>query len=209
MAAPRSLWNLLRRQNETLDTATDIYGRLVALARAEAFYAANGVPDTPDGRLELIVFHLALMLERLKIEGERGMALARALNEAFVTDFDDCLREMGVSDLKVPEKVKKAAAALYDRTRDYGAALDEPEVETMVAMVQRHLQRFDDVAMKNAGVTLAAADASRQGALRIARYAAEMRSRLTAVSLDEIVAGTVRFPVPGTGRGDEEGDRKS
>ena len=41
----------------------------------------------------------------------------------FVTDVDDCMREMGVSDIKVPQKVKKAAAALYDRMLEYGAAL--------------------------------------------------------------------------------------
>ena len=52
------------------DTATELYGRLVAQARRPAFYAALGVPDTPEGRLELIMLHMVLMLRRLGREGE-------------------------------------------------------------------------------------------------------------------------------------------
>ena len=97
----------------------------MAQARAPALYADLGVPDTAEGRLEMVMLHTVLVIERLRLEGEAAEELSRALTERFITDLDDCLREMGVGDLTVPKKVKKAAAALYDRTLACRAALAE------------------------------------------------------------------------------------
>lgn len=103
-------------------TATDLYGSIVAAARREAFYAGRGVPDTPDGRFAMILVHMYLALERLRAEGPAGQDLSRSLVEVFVTDMDDCMREMGVGDLTVPRKVKKAAGAIYECAKAFQAA---------------------------------------------------------------------------------------
>ncbi|MGE0627630.1 MAG: ubiquinol-cytochrome C chaperone family protein [Hyphomicrobiaceae bacterium] len=116
----------MKSRNDEARTASELYGRLVARSRAPWFYAGLGVPDTPEGRLEMVMLHVVLALRRLAAEGQPGQLLARALTETFVTDMDDCLREMGVGDIAVAGKVKKAAAALYDRNRDYGEALAIP-----------------------------------------------------------------------------------
>ena len=92
-------------------------------AREPVFYAAWGVPDTVQGRFEMIALHLVLVLRRLAAEGERASAWRRALTEAFVVDLDDGMREMTFGDLAVPREVKRAAAALFDRHRAYLAAL--------------------------------------------------------------------------------------
>ena len=47
--------------------------------------------------------------------------------------MDDCLREMGVGDMSVAKKVKKAAAALFDRLRDYGGALQPATARSLAA----------------------------------------------------------------------------
>jgi cytochrome b pre-mRNA-processing protein 3 len=120
-------------------TATEIYGRLVTLARSPGYYSHLGVSDTPEGRLEVVLAHVVLMLLRLRGEAEPEHQLARAIAESFVTDVDDCMREMGVSDIKVPQKVKKAAAALYDRMHDYGAALATCEDATLARLLASHL----------------------------------------------------------------------
>lgn len=117
-------WSLSPSRTRLKKTATELYGRLVTHSRAPELYRDLAVPDTPEGRLEMVLLHMALAMGRLKVEGAEGEPLARALAEAFVTDMDDCLREMGVGDLTVPKKVKKAAAALFDRVNDYGAALE-------------------------------------------------------------------------------------
>ena len=67
----------------------------------------------------MVALHLALLLHRLAGEGAEAERLARTLTETFVSDMDACMREMGVGDLAVPKKVKKAAGALAERTRRF------------------------------------------------------------------------------------------
>lgn len=103
--------------------ALELYGMVVAAARQPAFYGPGRVPDTPEGRFELVALHLFLLAERLTSEKPDGEELARNLIEAFVTDMDDCMREMGVGDLTVPKRVKRAAAVFYERSGVYRGAL--------------------------------------------------------------------------------------
>ncbi len=179
MPAHRSLWDVLTRRPSHDGTATELYGRLVAQARTPAFYAGHGAPDTPEGRLELIVLHLVLLLRRLSKEGEASSGLAQAVSEAFVTDMDDCMREMGVSDISVARKVKKAAAALFDRGRDYGAALDTGDRATLSALVATHIHGTAEPAA---------------GARRIAAYAFAADDRMSGVAFSDIVRGAIPFP---------------
>lgn len=87
------------------------------------FYQAGGVPDTMEGRFAMINVHMFLLLERLRREGDAGQLVGRALLEAFATDMDDSMREIGIGDLSVPRRVKKAAAALHEQLEVYRAAM--------------------------------------------------------------------------------------
>jgi cytochrome b pre-mRNA-processing protein 3 len=106
--------------------ARSLYGSIVTQARSRTFYAHWGVPDTAEGRFEMIALHLVLVLHRLKQDGESGQRLARALTEALAEDLDDNLREMTVGDLAVPRHVKRAVGALQERHASYGLALAAP-----------------------------------------------------------------------------------
>lgn len=112
----------LRQRSLTAGIGRKLYNSIVAQSRAEVFYRELGVPDTVEGRFELIVLHLHLVLERLRREGTAGKRVARALIEAFVTDMDDSMREFGIGDMGVPRRVKRAAAAVYERSAAYAAA---------------------------------------------------------------------------------------
>ena len=165
-------WDYLKSRRQPRRTATELYGRVVAWSREPWFYSDLGVPDTPEGRFEMVLLHTTLMLHRLKVEGPSGEPLARAVAEAFVTDMDDCLREMGVGDMTVAKKVKKAAAALLDRARDYGAALARPDDVGAYVKIATH-QWLDE-----RGVKTVAPPAARQSAsetLEGHRRAAQLR----------------------------------
>ena len=113
------------RQRETLrQRARSLYGSIVTQARSPILYRAWGVPDSNEGRFELITLHMVLALRRIGTEGEAGHVLGRALTELFVVDLDDTFREMSVGDLAVPRHVKRAVAVLYDRHAAYGAAFE-------------------------------------------------------------------------------------
>ena len=104
-----------------------LYGRLVEQARAPAFYGVCGVPDSLDGRYEMVALHVFLALRRLKREGAATGARAQALFDAMFADMDRSLREIGVGDLSVGKRVKEMARGLYGRVVAYEAGLDGPD----------------------------------------------------------------------------------
>jgi cytochrome b pre-mRNA-processing protein 3 len=103
-------------------TIEAIYGMIVTQAREPLFYRDLGVPDTVNGRFDLLVLHLWMVLRRLKsIEG--GIGLSQALFDRFCDDMDGNLREMGVGDLTVPKRMQAFGEAFYGRAAAYDLAL--------------------------------------------------------------------------------------
>ena len=127
----------LKTRSNQRQIARSLYGSIVTRAREPVFYSVWRIPDTLQGRFEMIALHLVLVLRRLAAEGPAGQAVARSLTEVFVVNLDDSMREMTIGDLAVPREVKRAAAALFDRHRAYLVALeagtDGPMVEAFKA----------------------------------------------------------------------------
>ena len=99
------------RRNPHNRTIASLYGMIVAQARAVPFYSSYGVPDTVNGRFEMVVLHAVLLLRRLESEPASLRRLGQALFERFCQDMDGSLREMGVGDLAVPGKMRKIGRA--------------------------------------------------------------------------------------------------
>lgn len=108
--------------------AYSIYQALVAQARSSHFYEQLQVPDTIEGRFDMILLHLCLVDQRLDTEGEGFHRLRRFIQEALVSDMDRSLRELGVGDMSVGKEMKKVGAALLGRKAAYAAALDAEDV---------------------------------------------------------------------------------
>ncbi|MFN0218191.1 MAG: ubiquinol-cytochrome C chaperone family protein [Hyphomicrobium sp.] len=140
----------LSGRDDAAETARELYGRVVAAARQPEFYRDLGVADTTEGRFEMVAIHLFLALEALRRTpdaADRGLdAVPRLTIEAFVTDMDDCLREMGVGDLTVPKKVKRAAAGFYERSGDYRAALVAQDATALSLALSKHVWGAAEVA---------------------------------------------------------------
>ncbi len=162
-------------------TAEELYGRVVAEARQPWFYAGLGVPDTPEGRYELVALHLFLLLERLRSEAQAGEKLSQMLLETFVTDMDDCMREMGVGDLTVPKRVKRAAAGFYERAGIYRAALAEPGLEPLAKALTRFVFNAPDAAGD-----LTAAEA-------LAAHARNIANTLAQLPANELLGGRFKL----------------
>lgn len=103
-------------------TIEAIYGMIVTQAREQSFYRNLGVPDTVNGRFDLLVLHLWMVLRRLR-SVERGQILSQSLFDRFCEDMDGNLREMGVGDLTVPKRMQAFGEAFYGRSAAYDAAL--------------------------------------------------------------------------------------
>src|SRR5512135_2803202 len=116
-----SPWKLFKRGPHEAE-ATRLYDAIVSQARRPEFYEGGGVPDSIDGRFELIVLHAYLVLRRLRAAGGAGEPLAQALVDVLFADLDASLREMGAGDLGVGKRVKRMATAFYGRIGAYEAS---------------------------------------------------------------------------------------
>jgi cytochrome b pre-mRNA-processing protein 3 len=154
----------------------------VTAARASVLYAQWGVPDTLQGRFEMVALHIALLLRRLRAEGEAGRLLGVALNEAFVVDMDDGMRELTFGDLAVPREIKRATAALFDRHAAYLAALAPASDMPLAAALEAQLGYL-------------APDGSLD-ASRLAEYVKRCVSTLDAQPAAQILAGQIAWPDP-------------
>lgn len=103
-------------------TIEAIYGMIVTQAREPSFYRDLGVPDTINGRFDLLVLHLWMVLRRFK-SIESDAKLSQALFDHFCDDMDANLREMGVGDLTVPKRMQAFGEAFYGRAAAYDLAL--------------------------------------------------------------------------------------
>lgn len=105
--------------------ARALYAAVVAQARQPGFYRDIGVPDSIDGRFELIVLHTVLVLQRLNREDSAAADLGQALFDTLFRDMDRSLREMGAGDLGVGKRVKHMAQGFYGRLQAYEAGLGD------------------------------------------------------------------------------------
>jgi cytochrome b pre-mRNA-processing protein 3 len=116
---------LFGRNEPQRDAAQRLYLKTVAKARDPQLYTALGVADTVDGRFDMIVIHVMLVIRRLRAAGESAAAVGQAMFDYMFGDMDRSLREMGVGDLSVGKHVKGMAKAFYGRAEAYEEGMDE------------------------------------------------------------------------------------
>jgi cytochrome b pre-mRNA-processing protein 3 len=116
------LSRLFRRKPQE-DPARELYTAIVKQSRQPAFYSDCAVPDSVDGRFDLIVLHVFLVMNRLKKEHERSAELSQALFDLLFLDMDQSLREMGVGDVGVGKRIKAMVQGFYGRISAYDTAL--------------------------------------------------------------------------------------
>ena len=123
------------------------YVRLVEHARSPWFYEEQSVPDTLDGRFDVVVLHIFLIVHRLRRErSDEAAYFVRALSEVFFADMDRSLREMGVGDTGVGVRIKKMVSAFYGRLQAYEQNLADQE--QFKQSLQRNLYREESVESK-------------------------------------------------------------
>ncbi len=113
-----------KRRARERDQALSLYIAAVEQARRPGFYTDCGVADSLDGRFDLIVLHVFLIVRALRPCGEPGQRLSDLIFKIMMDDMDMNLREMGVGDLSVGKRVKSMARAFYGRAAAYDSAFD-------------------------------------------------------------------------------------
>jgi len=188
-----------------------IYGRAVMWARQPVFYSKLNVADTIDGRFDMILLHLYIIIRRLNIEQDTR-DIQQLIQECMVTDMDRTLREIGVGDMSVGKQVKRMVAAWLGRTKAYDEALaDWPNVfdyAAVASVIERNVYRSDDDNDANQP-TSASADS-----LKLANYFKSALEAIQTIPQDQIAELGDEWPLDiladldAVGSSDSKGDPK-
>lgn len=131
-----------------------LYRAIVERARDPRWYREGMVPDTLDGRFDMVAALLTLVLLRLEAEGERGRAPSALLTELFVDDMDGQLRQLGIGDIVVGKHIGKMMSALGGRLTAYRDGLASGG--NLEGALERNLYRGETV--DSAAVAIVAED---------------------------------------------------
>lgn len=137
-----SLSKFFRSQPDPREVRRPLWDAVVATARAPHWYAQGTVPDTLDGRFDMISLVMALVLHRIDEDPAHGLAGVQ-LTELFVNDMDGQMRQIGFGDMVVGKQVGRMMSALGGRLGVYRAADGSDELR---AALVRNLWRGNEPA---------------------------------------------------------------
>lgn len=133
------------------ELAHTLYAETILAARRPMFFNAGDVPDTAEGRFEMIALTAFLVLHRLKkIEGTNE--LSQKYFDVMFDDLDSNLRELGVGDISVGKKIKKLAESFYGRIKAYEGGLEADGNDILTAALIRNVYRYTDVPPETAAM---------------------------------------------------------
>ncbi|HZP69632.1 MAG TPA: ubiquinol-cytochrome C chaperone family protein [Pseudolabrys sp.] len=155
----------------------------MAQARLPVFYREYGVADTVNGRFDLLVLHLALVLDRMA-QDPQLLETGQALFDHFCSDMDHNLREMGVGDLSVPRQMRRVGEAYYGRAKAYRAALAHGSQDELADALKRNID--------------AGREAGHAAVTRLAAYIMEAVGHLREQPAAQLATGALRLPDPAT-----------
>jgi cytochrome b pre-mRNA-processing protein 3 len=178
------------------EVAERLYRDLVKQARTPLFYRDLGVPDTPEGRFEMVGLHVALVVRRLRSAGAPGRALAQELFDLMFADMDESLRHIGVGDLSVGKHIKRLAGNFYGRLR----ALDEaPDAAPRAALAR----------MLRTNVYHGGSAPSPHQLDALVDYLAAAEAALRARATGRLLAGSVDWALPAPRGAQTQGENQN
>lgn len=162
--------------------AQDLYVSLVGQARRPEFYTVMAVPDTREGRFELVVLHAFLLMHRLNQDVDRTAELSQCLFDVFFADMDVSLREMGVGDTGIGKRIKHMIQNFYGRIAAYEEGLKSGR-DVLKSALERNVYDQGVIPMPSAIDMLEA-------------YVSRERASLLAQNLEDLMQGDVLFGPP-------------
>ena len=152
------------------------YGEIVRQARRPELITNFHVTDNIDGRFDLLCLHMCLVLKRLKKKPELTRQYSQDLFDFMFLDMDQSLREMGVGDLSVGNRVKEMGKAFLGRLQVYESVIDSKDDKLHEALI-RNVYRGN-------------VDCS-EYADKLAGYTRQIDKKLANISINAIIEGKV------------------
>jgi cytochrome b pre-mRNA-processing protein 3 len=123
------------------DDAQRIYQKTMVQSRNECFYETGRVKDSYNGRMEILCFHLSVVLFYLRKFGDNGASLSQSIYDVMIDDFDVALREEGLSDTGVSRRIKPLAKMFFERAHSYAHSLEDHDghIPNIGEAIEKHI----------------------------------------------------------------------
>ncbi|MBI1262396.1 MAG: hypothetical protein GC184_11790 [Rhizobiales bacterium] len=156
-----------------------LYRQLVERSRQPVFYLDFGIPDTVEGRFEMISLHAFLTMRRLKHQNPEAKAFGQKVFDVMFDDMDQAMREMGVSDLRVGKKIKALAESFFGRIVAYEDGLAAPDDTMLQDVLARNV--YGEVTARPEQLSA------------LAGYIRASIARLDTQPVSELMGGNIQF----------------
>jgi cytochrome b pre-mRNA-processing protein 3 len=190
VAGKRMIFGLFGRRAANKAIVAGLHEAVVNASRLPVFYTDLGVPDTLEGRFDLVTLHAVLVVRRLKDLPSPADELAQDLTDALFQNFEVALRELGVGDISVPKKMKVIAQAFFGRAKAYDEAFASADPQALAIALSRNL--------------LGEPREVPPQARTLERYVRESMLALDRVGLDAFTSGVPPLPDPVRFVGEED-----
>ena len=130
------------------DLIDSFYQKIVNVSRNKVFYGRLKVPDTLDGRYDLLVLFSIIFIFSLIRSDKKGVELSQILFDKIFLDLDLTLRELGAGDAGVHIKIKNMIKSYMGRQKTYCYCLENNDFvkleKHIIKNVYRNVSQLDN-----------------------------------------------------------------
>jgi len=166
------------------DIVHGLYLEICEQARKPQFFTEFSVPDTLEGRFDMVALHAFLVIRRLNAEGDGGREASQELHDVLFADIDQNLRASGVGDFGIGHKVNRLSKAFFGRLLAYDDALGATDAGDTALI---------DALRRN---VYGRGDPGSEVLRRMAAYVTAQAEALAAVPSSEVLNGQIAFTDP-------------
>ena len=120
------------------------YQKIVNVSRNKVFYSKLKVPDTLDGRYDLLALFSIILTFSLSKSGKQGVELSQILFDKIFLDLDLSLRELGAGDAGVHIKIKNMIKSYMGRQKVYCDSFENNNLKKLESHIIKNIYRNTD-----------------------------------------------------------------
>ena len=132
------------KKNKYETVSNDIYQKIVNISRNKIFYTKYSVPDTIDGRFDMLILITIIVVHRLSKIKNQGIELSQKIFDIIFKDLDYSLRELGAGDVSVANNMKKLISSYMGRQKIYVKAFKNEDEKFLALAFKNNIFRNKD-----------------------------------------------------------------
>lgn len=129
------------KKKKEIHIAHNLYQKIISFSRNKIFYTKFSVPDTIDGRFDVLTLLIILIVYRLSFISKNGSKISQFLFDLMFQDLDYSLRELGAGDAAVTKNMRKFISSYMGRQKVYINTLKKNDYKNLEISIQNNIFR--------------------------------------------------------------------